>query len=107
MNPPFNETNFKEAEADEDFKPLSVVIEEAMLSEYFLLVRRVPGISLSPEEYWDLDTFTTQYLLDCEKEVIKAEEDASKGKSTHKYEEFSSDDSPEMVDYVMNLTEEA
>ena len=107
MNHHFNPDDDLEVKKDEDAKPLSVMIEEAMLSEYFLLVRRIPGLSLSPEEYWDLDTFTTQYLLDLEKEIMKEEENASKGKKTHKYEEFSDKDSPEMVDYVMELTEEA
>lgn len=77
-----------------------------MLSEYFLLVRRIPGISLSINEYWELDTFTTQYLLDLEKKIMKAEEDSSKGKESHNYEEFTDKDSPEMVNYVMELTEE-
>lgn len=109
MNHLFNKENVPvvDLKEDDDAKPLSEMIEEAMLSEYFLLVRRIPGISLSPSEYWELDTFTTQYLLDLEREIMKEEEKASKGKSTHKYEEFSDKDSPEMVEYVMELTEEA
>lgn len=100
-----NTVEFKKEE-DEDAKPLSILIEEAQLSEYFLLVRRIPGLSLSPEEFWELDTFTTQYLLDLEKEIMEEEQKASKGKSTHKYKEFSDKNSPEMNRLVMDLTEE-
>lgn len=78
-----------------------------MLDEYFLLVRRIPGISLSPKEYWELDTFTTQYLLDLEKKIMKEEEKSYNGKKSHNYTEFSDKDSPEMVDIVMELTEDA
>lgn len=78
-----------------------------MLDEYFLLVRRIPGISLSPKEYWELDTVTTQYLLDLEKQIMKEEEKSYNGKKSHNYTEFSDKDSPEMVDIVMELTEDA
>lgn len=91
----------------ENSKPVSQMIEEAMLDEYFLLVRRIPGISLSPKEYWELDTFTTQYLLDLEKQIMKEEEKSYNGKKSHNYTEFSDKDSPEMVDIVMELTEDA
>lgn len=44
-----------------------------MLEEFFLLVRRVPGLSLSVEDYWDLDTWTTAKLLAMERDIIEEE----------------------------------
>lgn len=45
-----------------------------MLEDYFLLVRRIPGISLSVNDYWELDTFTTHKLLEMELEIIEEEQ---------------------------------
>ena len=45
-----------------------------MIEEYFLLVRRVQGIGLSIQEYWDLDTWTTAKLLDMERKIIEEEQ---------------------------------
>ena len=45
-----------------------------MLEEYFLLIRRISVISLSPSDYWELDTFTTQKLLSLELEIIEQEQ---------------------------------
>ena len=77
-----------------------------MLEEYFLLVRRISGLSLSPAEYWELDTFTTQKLLDMVKEVIKAEENASKGNNKKKYTEHHEDNAPEMESIISQMQEE-
>lgn len=59
-----------------------------MLEEYFLLVRRIPGIALSVEDYWNMDTWTTAKLLSMEKEIIK-EEMKSDPNNKDKYEERS------------------
>ena len=45
-----------------------------MLEEYFLLVRRIQGIGLSIEDYWDLDTWTTAKLLSMERAIIEEEQ---------------------------------
>lgn len=59
-----------------------------MLEEYFLLVRRIPGIALSVEDYWNMDTWTTAKLLSMEREIIK-EEMKSDPNNKDKYEERS------------------
>ena len=63
--------------------PLSWVIEEAMLEEYFLLVRRIQGIGLSVEDYWDLDTWTTAKLLSMERKIIEEEQKAYSDKEEY------------------------
>ena len=63
--------------------PLSWVIEEAMLEEYFLLVRRIQGIGLSVEDYWNLDTFTTAKLLSMERKIIEEEQKAYSDKEEY------------------------
>ena len=63
--------------------PLSWVIEEAMLEEYFLLVRRIQGIGLSVEDYWNLDTFTTAKLLSMERRIIEEEQKAYSDKEEY------------------------
>lgn len=45
-----------------------------LLDEYFVLVRRIPGISLSLKEFWETDTVQINYVLNKELEIIKAEE---------------------------------
>lgn len=74
---------------------MSWIIEEAMLQEYFLLVRRIQGISLSVQEYWDLDTWTTAFLLDTERKIIEAEQEAY-DKDSNKYNERPEGNSEEM-----------
>ena len=44
-----------------------------MLEEYFLLVRRVKGMGLSVNDYWEMDTWTTSKLLSMEREIIDEE----------------------------------
>ena len=73
-----------------------------MLEEYYILVKRIEGLSLSPMEYWELDTFTTQKLLDLEKETMEREA-AAYGKE--KYKEFSDENSDDMMDIVQDMTE--
>ena len=82
---------------------ISWAIEEYMLEEYFLLIRRIPGIALSINDYWELDTWTTAKLLDMEKRIIKEEEkQLNNGKKT--YEERPDGNSEEMNDLVDEMT---
>ena len=75
------------------------MIEEVMLEEYFLLVRRIPGISLSIEDYWNMDTWTTGKLLMMEKAIIE-EENKNNPNSEKEYEERPQGNSEEMNDLV-------
>ena len=54
-----------------------------MLEEYFLLVRRIQGIGLSVEDYWNLDTFTTAKLLSMERKIIEEEQKAYSDKEEY------------------------
>ena len=83
--------------------PLSWQIEEYQLEEYFLLVRRIPGISLSVKDYWELDTWTTAKLLDMEKRIM--EEEAKEYSDKKEYKERPDDNSDEMNALVDEMTE--
>jgi len=83
--------------------PFSWIVEESMLEEYFLLVRRVPGLSLSVDEYWEMDTWTTAKLLSMEKEIMGAEAKEYGDKNT--YEERPDGNSEYMNDLVDELSE--
>ena len=82
--------------------PLSWAIEELMLEEYFLLVRRIGGLSLSVDEYWELDTWTTAKLLDMEKKIIEMEQKEMSDKK--EYNERPEGNSEEMNDLVDEMT---
>ena len=85
-----------------------MVIEDAMLDDYFLLVRRIPGISLSVSEYWELDTFTTQKLLGLEVEIMeKEEEQMKKAQGKKDYVEQPDGNSEEMNNLMDNMSEES
>lgn len=83
--------------------PLSWLIEESQLEEYFLLVRRIQGIGLSIKEYWELDTWTTAKLLDLERRIIE-EEQKEYNKQNKVYEERPDGNSEEMNDLVDEMT---
>lgn len=83
--------------------PISWLIEEQQLEEYFLLVRRIPGISLSIDDYWRMDTWTTSKLLLMEKAIID-EEQKQLNKDKNKYEERPQGNSEEMNDLVDEMT---
>ena len=83
--------------------PLSWLIEESQLEEYFLLVRRIQGIGLSIKEYWELDTWTTAKLLDMEKKIIE-EEQKEYNKQNKVYKERPDGNSEEMNDLVDEMT---
>lgn len=51
------------------------LLEENLLDEYFLLVRRIPGISLSIDEFMNTPCRIINYLLDKEYEIIRYEEE--------------------------------
>ena len=82
---------------------MSWVIEEVMLEEYFLLVRRIQGIGLSIDDYWQLDTWTTAKLLSMEREIIE-EEQKEYNKQNKVYEERPDGNSEEMNDLVDEMT---
>ena len=85
--------------------PVSWLIEEIQLEEYFLLVRRIQGIGLSIDDYWRMDTWTTAKLLDMEKAIIKEEEkEAKKYKGKTEYEERPDGNSEEMNALVDEMT---
>lgn len=76
-----------------------------MLEDYFLLVRRIPGISLSPSDFWELDTFTTQKLVSLELEIMKKEEEAM-NKSKSDYVERPDGNAEEMNSLMDEMSED-
>jgi len=74
-----------------------------MIEEYFLLVRRIPGISLSIEDYWNMDTWTTSKLLLMEKEIMKQEQE-NMPNTKKQYVERPEGNSEEMNDIVDEMT---
>lgn len=51
-----------------------------MLEDYFLLVRRIPGLSLSVDDFWNMDSWTFAKLLELENKIIELEsEDNNNG----------------------------
>ena len=70
-----------------------------MLEEYFLLVRRVKGMGLSLNDYWQMDSWSTAKLLSMEREIID-EEIKSNPDYKNKYEERPEGNSEEMNDLV-------
>ena len=82
--------------------PLSWAIEESMLEEYFLLVRRIQGIGLSVKEYWELDTWTTSKLITMEKAIM--DEESKQYSDKREYTERPDGNSEEMNDLVDEMT---
>lgn len=74
-----------------------------MLEEYFLLVRRISGISLSVQDYWELDTWTTAKLLDMERRIIE-EEQKEYNKNNKVYNERPDGNSESMNDLMDEMT---
>jgi len=75
-----------------------------MLEDYFLLVRRIQGLGLSINDYWELDTWTTAKLLDLEKKIIEEEQKEYK-KNNNEYVERPEGNSQEMNEIVDRLSE--
>ena len=78
------------------------MIEESMLEDFFLLVRRIQGIGLSIDEYWEMDTWTTAKLLSIEREIM--EEEAKQYSDKKEYKERPDGNSEEMNDLVDEMT---
>ena len=76
-----------------------------MLEDYFLLVRRISGLNLSINDYWELDTWTTAKLLDMEKQIME-EEQREYNKQNKKYEERPQGNSDEMNNLVDEMSQE-
>lgn len=85
--------------------PPSWIIEEIMLEDYFLLVRRIGGLSLSIDEYWELDTWTTAKLLSLERKIIE-EEQKEFNKDKDEYVERPDGNSQEMNDLMDEMTDD-
>lgn len=83
--------------------PLSWIIEEAMLEDYFLLVRRIKGMGLSLDDYWQMDSWSTAKLLSMERAIID-EEIKSNPDYKNKYEERPEGNSEEMNDLVDEMS---
>jgi len=75
-----------------------------MIEDYFLLVRRIQGIGLSIDDYWEMDTWTTAKLLDMERRIIEEEQKEYK-KQNNEYIERPDGNSEEMNDIVDRLSE--
>ena len=74
-----------------------------MLEEYFLLVRRIQGIGLSIDQYWEMDTWTTSKLLRMEEKIIE-EEQKKYNKNNKVYEERPDGNSEMVNDLVDEMT---
>lgn len=59
----------------------SEILEKMFLDEYFIIVRRIPGISLSLKEFWETDSNQINHILDKELDIIEIER-----KEREKYE---------------------
>ena len=71
------------------------------------MVRRIPGISLSVSDYWNLDTFTTQKLLSLEMEIMEREqEQMDKLDKKNHYVEQPDGNSEEMNDLMDSMSVE-
>ena len=69
-----------------------------MIEEYFILVRRIEGIGLSIDDYWEMDTWTTAKLLSMERKIM--EEEAKEYGDKNTYEERPDGNSEEMNELV-------
>lgn len=74
-----------------------------MIEEYFFLIRRISGISLSINEYWEMDTWTTGKLLMMERAILD-EELKNSPSDSKEYEERPDSNSDEMNDLVDEFT---
>ena len=67
------------------------------------MVRRIQGIGLSIDQYWNMDTWTTAKLLSMERTIIE-EEQKEYNKNNKVYEERPDGNSEEMNDLVDEMT---
>lgn len=93
----------------------SEIIEKQFIDEYFLLTRRVKGMGLTLNDFWDMDYIIFAQLLNNELEIIKAEKkEAEKSrlesKSTSRTGRMTTpkfEDSEDYTDIYESLIEEA
>jgi len=109
---PFQEIEDIEEEDDDGFLHYpSDTLEEILLNKYFLLVKRVEGIGLSLNDFWEMDTKQFNLLYNNELEIIQAEQKeiekhelANRSKSTKgKMVTTKGTDNPEMSDAYESL----
>ena len=103
MNDVEDSVDDEEGKEESSDVPISWIIEEAQLEEYFLLVRRIQGIGLSIDQYWAMDTWTTAKLLNMERMIMEEEQKAYSDKD--EYVERPDGNSEEMnalMDEMMN-----
>ena len=110
---PFQEDKDVEEEEDDDgfLNYPSDTLEEILLDKYFLLVKRVEGIGLSLNDFWEMDTKQFNQLYNNELEIIKAEQKemekhelANRSKSTKgKMVATKGEDNPDMSDAYESL----
>lgn len=110
---PFRESRDIEEDDDEDgfLHYPSDTLEEILLNKYFLLVKRVEGIGLSLNDFWEMDTKQFNLLYNNELEIIQAEQKemekhelAKRSKSTKgKMVVTKGEDNPDMSDAYESL----
>ena len=110
---PFQENRDVEEDDDEDgfLHYPSDTLEEILLNKYFLLVKRVEGIGLSLNDFWEMDTKQFNQLYNNELEIIQAEQKemekhelANRSKSTKgKMVVTKGEDNPDMSDAYESL----
>lgn len=110
---PFRESRDVEEDDDEDgfLHYPSDTLEEILLNKYFLLVKRVEGIGLSLNDFWEMDTKQFNQLYNNELEIIQAEQKemekhelANRSKSTKgKMVVTKGEDNPDMSDAYESL----
>lgn len=110
---PFQESSDVEEDDGEDgfFHYPSDTLEEILLNKYFLLVKRVEGIGLSLNDFWEMDTRQFNLLYNNELEIIQAEQKemekhelANRSKSTKgKMVATKGEDNPDMSDAYESL----
>ena len=52
---------------------MSEVLEENLLDEYYILVKRIPGLAMSIEDFMNTPSRQISYLLDKEYELLEYE----------------------------------
>ena len=93
----------------------SEVIEKQFIDEYFLLTRRVKGMGLSLNDFWDMDYTIFGQLLRNELDIIEAEKremekqrlESKSSSRTGKMTTPKFEDNEDYVDIYESLIEEA
>ena len=93
----------------------SELIEKQFIDEYFLLTRRVKGMGLSLNDFWDMDYTIFGQLLRNELDIIEAEKremekqrlESKSSSRTGKMTTPKFEDNEDYVDIYESLIEEA